>query len=234
MGGTVEWPRRRRHLRPKALPPDAPIQRFDRVERIAHWVNAALFGVVMLTGSVLYIGQLSVLVGNREIVRTIHVYCGLAIPVAFLVAYLPRWGTALRRDFSRINRWTADDKRWFRTLGRDKQVRLGKFNAGQKLNAAFVVAAALVMVGDRLDHEVVRAVPGRPADGRDVRARLVRVLHLDLGPRPHLVRVRGPRGAAGDVARHGQRPLGPDASGPAGTRKRPKVGDGPHRSRLDG
>src|SRR4051812_29864188 len=125
----------------------ATIERFDTVERIAHWVNAALFGIVMLTGSVLYIGQLSVLVGNREIVRTLHVYCGLAIPVAFLIAYSPRWGRALRKDFSRINRWSQDDKRWFRTFGRDKTVRLGKFNSGQKLNAAFVVSAALVMVG---------------------------------------------------------------------------------------
>ena len=130
-----------------ARPDDAPIERFDRVERIAHWVNATLFGVVMLTGSVLYIGQLSAMVGNREIVRTLHVYCGLAIPVAFLIAYSPRWGRALRKDFSRINRWSQDDKRWFRTMGRDKKVRLGKFNSGQKLNAAFVVAAALVMVG---------------------------------------------------------------------------------------
>jgi len=127
------------------LPPETPIVRFDRVERIAHWVNAALFGIVMLTGSILYIGQLSVLVGNRDVVRFIHVYCGLAIPVAFLVAYAPRWGRALRRDFSRINRWSRDDKRWFRTFGRDKSVRLGKFNSGQKLNAAFVVGAALVM-----------------------------------------------------------------------------------------
>jgi formate dehydrogenase subunit gamma len=130
-----------------AVPPEAIIERFDRVERIAHWLNASLFGVVMLTGSILYIGQLSVLFGNREIVRTLHVYCGLAIPVAFLIAYSPRWGRALRRDFARINRWSQDDKRWFRSLGRDRNVRLGKFNAGQKLNAAFVVAAALVMVG---------------------------------------------------------------------------------------
>jgi formate dehydrogenase subunit gamma len=129
------------------IPPETPILRFDRVERAAHWVNAALFGIVMLTGSILYIGQLSVLVGNRQVVRFIHVYCGLAIPVAFLVAYFPRWGQRLRRDFSRINRWTKDDKRWLRTFGRDKEVRLGKFNAGQKLNAAFVVGAAVVMVG---------------------------------------------------------------------------------------
>jgi formate dehydrogenase subunit gamma len=127
--------------------PDTPIQRFDRTERIAHWVNATLFGIVMFTGSILYIGELSILFGNREIVRTVHVYCGLAIPVVFLIAYLPRWGRALRKDFSRINRWTKDDKRWFRTFGKDDKTRLGKFNAGQKLNAAFIVGAALVMVG---------------------------------------------------------------------------------------
>jgi formate dehydrogenase subunit gamma len=125
---------------------EAPLRRFDRVERIAHWTNATLFGIVMLTGSVLYIGQLSVLVGNREVVRTIHVYCGLAIPVAFLVALAPRWGRALRRDLARINRWIPDDKRWLRTLGRDNRVRLGKFNPGQKLNAAFILGATVVMV----------------------------------------------------------------------------------------
>jgi len=127
--------------------PEAPLRRFDRVERIAHWTNAVLFGIVMFTGSILYIGQLSIIFGHREIVRTIHVYCGLAIPVAFLVALLPRWGRGLRRDMSRINRWIPDDKRWLRTFGRDTAVRLGKFNAGQKLNAAFIVGAALVMVG---------------------------------------------------------------------------------------
>jgi formate dehydrogenase subunit gamma len=132
-------------------PPDtgateAPLRRFDRVERVAHWTNATLFGIVMLTGSILYIGELSVLFGHREVVRAIHVYCGLAIPVVFLVAVLPRWGRALRRDLGRINRWLPDDKRWLRTFGRDSDVRLGKFNAGQKLNAAFIIAAALVMV----------------------------------------------------------------------------------------
>jgi formate dehydrogenase subunit gamma len=126
---------------------EAPLLRFDRVERVAHWVNAALFGIVMLTGSVLYIGQLSVLVGNREIVRAVHVYCGLAIPVAFLVALLPRWGRALRRDVSRLNRWIPDDRRWLRTRGKDENVRVGKFNAGQKLNAALVFGATAVMVG---------------------------------------------------------------------------------------
>lgn len=132
---------------PGAVAPQARLHRFEAVERAAHWVNAALFAVVMVTGAVLYIGQLSVLVGNRGTVRALHVWCGLAIPLAFLLASVPRWGRALRRDLGRINRWTRDDRRWFRSLGRDPSLRIGKFNAGQKLNAAFVLAATVVMVG---------------------------------------------------------------------------------------
>jgi formate dehydrogenase subunit gamma len=128
-------------------PSEPPILRFDRVERAAHWVNAALFAIVMLTGSVLYIGQLSVLVGNREIVRAIHVYGGIAIPVVFLIALAPRWGRALRRDLTRLNRWIPDDRRWLRTFGRAKDVELDKFNAGQKLNAWFIFGATVVMLG---------------------------------------------------------------------------------------
>lgn len=128
-------------------PSEPSILRFDHVERAAHWVNAALFGIVMVTGSVLYIGQLSVLVGNREIVRAIHVYCGIAIPVAFLIALAPRWGRALRRDMTRLNRWIPDDRRWLRTFGRAKDVQLDKFNAGQKLNTWFILGATVVMLG---------------------------------------------------------------------------------------
>ena len=61
-------------------------------------MNASLFGIVMLTGAVLYVGPLSALVGRREIVRTIHVYCGLALPVPLLVALVGRHGARLRRD----------------------------------------------------------------------------------------------------------------------------------------
>ena len=105
--------------------------RFSRAERRFHWVNATLFGIVMLTGSVLYIGQLSAIVGEREIVRTLHVYCGLAIPVVFLIALLPRWGRALRADIRRLDRWTNPHK----------------FNRGQRINAAVLMGATAVMVG---------------------------------------------------------------------------------------
>lgn len=112
-----------------------------------HWANATLFLTLVFTGASLYIGALSTLVGRRELVRTIHVYAGLALPVPLLLgALLPRAGRALRADAQRINRWDRLDRRWMRSFGRDLRAHPGKFNAGQKLNAAFTVGAIPVML----------------------------------------------------------------------------------------
>jgi formate dehydrogenase subunit gamma len=119
--------------------------RFDRIERAVHWANATLFGILMLTGAALYAGPISTLVGNRELVRTVHVYSGLLLPVPLLVGVLGRHGRRLRVDLGRLNRWSRDDARWFRRRHRDV-VPLGKFNPGQKLNAAFVAGAGVVML----------------------------------------------------------------------------------------
>ena len=54
--------------------PSRPSSASTAVERTLHWVNATLFGILMLTGAALYAGPVSTLVGNREVVRTIHVY----------------------------------------------------------------------------------------------------------------------------------------------------------------
>jgi formate dehydrogenase subunit gamma len=122
-----------------------PILRFDRVERTLHWINATLFGILMLTGAALYAGPISVLVGNRLIVRNLHVYSGLLLPVPLLVAVIGHKGARLRTDLGRLNRWSRDDARWFRRRHRE-HVALGKFNPGQKLNAAFIAGAGVVML----------------------------------------------------------------------------------------
>ncbi len=129
--------------------------RFDRVERAVHWINATLFLILLATGAVLYLEPLQALVGRRAVVEDIHVYTGLALPLPLLVALSGSWGQALRDDVRRFNRWSKDDRVWLRALfrpGPDRHVdraslRLGKFNAGQKLNAAFVAGAGLVMLG---------------------------------------------------------------------------------------
>jgi len=118
---------------------------------VLHWLNAALMLTLLATGSALYIPPISELVGQRQVVLAIHVYAGVALPFPLLLtAVARRWGAAFRADVRRINRWNADDKRWLRTWGRDKLVRNGKFNAGQKLNAAFTVGTIVVMLATGL------------------------------------------------------------------------------------
>jgi formate dehydrogenase subunit gamma len=119
--------------------------RFDRVERALHWVNASLFGILMLSGAALYAGPISAIIGNRELVRTVHVWVGIALPLPLLIGILGAHGARLRTDLGRLNRWSRDDARWFRR-GRRHEVTLGKFNPGQKLNAAFIAGAAVVMI----------------------------------------------------------------------------------------
>ena len=125
--------------------PGGTIERFDRTERWVHWTTATLVGILVATGAVLYLGELSAIVGRRELMRNIHVAAGRALPVPIVAGLFSRSGRGLRRDLGRINRWSADDRRWWRRGQRD-QARLGKFNPGQKLNAAFLGGALLVML----------------------------------------------------------------------------------------
>lgn len=125
----------------------AEVVRFDFGERVLHWMNATLFGVVMATAAALYVPAISAAVGRREVVKTVHVYAGLALPVPILATLLAgRWGKAFRADVRRLNRWSAEDRTWMRARGRSSSARLGKFNPGQKLNAAFTAGAIVVML----------------------------------------------------------------------------------------
>ena len=128
-----------------ASTPTRYLPRFDRVERVVHWCNATLFLTLVFTGASLYVSQLSTLVGHRHTVKTIHVYAGLLLPIPLLFGILIPGGRQLRRDLSRINRWTDDDRRWWSRRTR-ASAQLGKFNPGQKLNAVFVGAAIVLML----------------------------------------------------------------------------------------
>lgn len=117
------------------------VVRFARAERWLHWTNATLFLVLLATGMTLYVPALSRVVGRRVLLKDIHVYSGLLLPVPLLVAYAGHWRGSVRRDVRRLARWSADDRRWLMSLGRRGRGSLGKFNAGQKVNAIFVAGA---------------------------------------------------------------------------------------------
>ena len=122
------------------------ILRFDRVQRAAHWANALLFGILMLTALALYFPSLSGVVGRRALVANIHVWSGIALPVPILISLTGPWGAQMRRDLRRINVWTHDEVKWLRSLGRNAPRVVDKFNPGQKLNAIFIGGSIVVML----------------------------------------------------------------------------------------
>jgi len=123
------------------------IVRFDVVQRAAHWANATLFGICILTALPLYFSQLGGVIGRHVLVEQIHVWSGIALPVPLVVSLIGPWGVRMRRDVRRFNRWSSDEVRWLWTLGRDRRMAPDKFNPGQKLNAIFVGGSIVVMLG---------------------------------------------------------------------------------------
>ena len=126
------------------------LERFTKAERWVHRVTATLMLTLMATGAVLYLPQLSVAVGHRQAVALIHLYSGWSLPIPMAAGLFSR---AYRADVRRLSRHTPDDRAWLRSKGWKAGrpallgLRVGKFNAGQKLNAAFQCGAVIVMVG---------------------------------------------------------------------------------------
>ena len=105
-------------------------ERFDRTERWLHWANAVLFFVLLATAATLYLDPISRVVGRRELMKQVHVYAGLLLPVPFVLAFTVGHTQRLLDDVRRLDRWGPDPK----------------FNRGQKLNAAVIVGAVPVML----------------------------------------------------------------------------------------
>ena len=129
----------------ETTPPRDELDRFDRTERWVHWAVGVLFGVCVLTAAVLYLGPLSVLVGNRRLVVLAHVWSGFALPVPLVVGAVSK---AYRSDLRLLGRFTPADGRWLRSRAARRDADgVGKFNAGQKLNGALSTGAILVLLG---------------------------------------------------------------------------------------
>jgi formate dehydrogenase subunit gamma len=128
--------------------PPVEIQRFTRPERWIHRTTAILMGICLLTAAVLYVGALETLVGRRSTIEWIHVIAGCALPVPSLIGLGSK---AFRADLRRLNRFLPHDWTWLRSSNRRTgKLPVGKFNAGQKLNASFQGGAILIMLGTGL------------------------------------------------------------------------------------
>jgi formate dehydrogenase subunit gamma len=116
------------------------LRRFSRTERALHWVHASAFFVLLGTGLVLYLPRLSEVVARRPLIKDVHFYTGLGWAVAILLVAAAGDRRGLRRTARELNLFDDDDRRWL--LGRPAPQ--GRFNAGQKLNAALTAAFAVL------------------------------------------------------------------------------------------
>jgi formate dehydrogenase subunit gamma len=131
------------------------IERFSATERAVHWVHATAFLVLLATGLALYIPALSVAVGRRPLLKDIHVYTAVAWIVALVLVVALGDRRRLRQTLRDLDSFDADDMLWLRRFPRPQ----GRFNAGQKVNAAltgafavlFAVSGSLLWLGER-DH----------------------------------------------------------------------------------
>ncbi len=124
------------------------VPRFTPAEHRVHRATATLMAVCVLTAGCLYLPFLAELVGRRALMVTVHEWSGILLPVPLLLGLGSR---ALRADLTRLNRYGPHDRQWLRAALRRRGGRpAGKFNAGQKLYAAWIAGAILVMLGTGL------------------------------------------------------------------------------------
>ncbi len=120
------------------------VDRFSVSSRWVHWLTALFMIVCILTAFVLYNGSIAVIVGHRYVVEQIHVYSGFALPVPLIAGIVSR---SYRDDARRLNRFTPRDWAWLRSgTRRDGTIEVGKFNAGQKLNASLSAGSIGVLL----------------------------------------------------------------------------------------
>jgi len=129
-------------------PADA-LPRFTRIETWVHRSTAAIVAVLFATGAILYVEQLSLLVGRRLVVEGTHIVAGLLLPLPTLFGL---WRSReLRADVHALGRMAPVDWEWLRRRDRrDAGLAVGKFNGGQKLASATVVGAGVVLFGTGL------------------------------------------------------------------------------------
>ncbi len=126
------------------MPPPRDLLRFSPAERWLHRSVAVLMSICLGTAAALYLDPVSALIGRRHLMATIHLTSGLLLPLPILIglAAVPEF----RADVRRLNRFLPGDWRWLRSAQRrDGSIPSGKFNAGQKLHAAYLLGAIIVM-----------------------------------------------------------------------------------------
>jgi formate dehydrogenase subunit gamma len=125
------------------------IRRFSRTERLAHWLLAVCFFVLLGSGLALYLPSLAGHVA-RPTAKSIHLYAAVALGVGLVLVVLLGDRRGFRGTLRDLDRFDRDDARWLaggprRVVTGEAPPPQGRFNAGQKLNAALVSGVMVVM-----------------------------------------------------------------------------------------
>jgi formate dehydrogenase subunit gamma len=129
----------------KAEPPAVLyVPRYTGVQRVNHWITAALFTLLTLSGLAMFspfLFFLSGLFGGGPSTRAIHPWFGVALVVSFALLFVRFW---------RLNIPNRDDLEWSKKIGdvltnrEERLPELEKYNAGQK--GVFWGQTALILV----------------------------------------------------------------------------------------
>lgn len=117
-------------------------RRFSRTERLLHWANAIGFFVLLATGLALYLPSLSILIGRRQILQTVHFWTGVGWISVLVAIILLGDRRGLLRTARELDGFDEDDLRWLA----GKPAAVGRFNAGQKLNSLLTAAFAVLFL----------------------------------------------------------------------------------------
>lgn len=109
------------------------IDRYNTTQRINHWITAALFTLLTLSGLSLFhpsLFFLTNLFGGGQDTRAIHPWFGVCLFLSFLMLFV---------RFFKLNLPNRDDLEWSKKIGdvmqnkHERLPELGKYNAGQKM-----------------------------------------------------------------------------------------------------
>ncbi|MGH2441792.1 MAG: cytochrome b/b6 domain-containing protein, partial [Chloroflexota bacterium] len=119
-----------------------------RTERAVHWMQASSFLLLLLTGLALQLPSIEAAIGNRELLHEIHLSAAFFFFFGPALIALSGNRQSVSRDVTSVDTWDGDDLRWLvpfpllRLFG-VRTPPQGRFNAGQKLNAIFIVWSTL-------------------------------------------------------------------------------------------
>jgi formate dehydrogenase subunit gamma len=128
------------------------VRRFGRTERFVHWWQAAAFTVLLLSGLTLWLPALATAVNRRLLVKDIHYVAAIALVVGLLAAVVLGDRRAIARTAREMDRYDEHDRAFLlhRTVAGGRP-RPGRYNGGQKLNAAVVSGSWVLFLVSGID-----------------------------------------------------------------------------------